>query len=171
MRHHNTQHTCAFTLLELLATVVIMGVIGAVLVPVMTSSSESYTTTRDVRNRTEHAAYALDRLVRLVREAPIGTDGTGIGVQSAGATSLTFTDGTGVVYADGRIELQVPGQPNALLCDAVDAFNIDYLGEDGRTSTLANPVASHRIVFTLGSGPLRLSAVAHPRVWIGQEAP
>jgi len=171
MSHRNTRHPDAFTLLELLATVVVMCVIGAVLVPVMTSSSEAYTTTRDVRNRTEQAAHALDRMVRVVREAPIGSDATGIGVQSASATSLSFTDGTGVIYANGQLELMVPGQPNALLCDAIDDFRIDYLADDGRTSTLATPGATHRIVFTLSSGPLHLSAVAHPRVWIGQEAP
>lgn len=171
MRNRRLSHPDAFTLLELLASVVIMGVIGAVLLPVISSSSESYTVTRDVRNRSEQAAHALDRMVRIVRSAPIGPGGAGIGVQHASATSLTFTDGTGFVYANGRIEMLVPNQSDALLCDNVDAFRIDYLADDGRTGTLADPGSAHRVVLTLTTGPLRMSAAAHPRVWIGQDTP
>ena len=158
-----------FTLLELLAAVVVMSIISVVVLPVLTSASESYTTTRDIRSRTEHVAYALDRISRMIREAPIGADELGVGIQSATASSLLFTDGTGLEMNAGQLELVVPGESNALLCERVDAFEIEYLASDGVTSTLASPTQTHRIAVTITSGNLRMSVLAHPRVWIGQE--
>ncbi len=158
----------AFTLLELLAAIVVMAVISVVVLPVLSSASESYSTTRDIRSRTEHLAFALDRVTRMIRQAPIGTGGTGVGIQSAGTTSLIFTDGTGFELNSGKLEMIVPGEPNALLCEQVDAMEVLYLQADGVSSALAAPQQAHRIVVTLTSGQLEMSVVAHPRVWIGQ---
>ena len=169
-----TQATCpsrrAFTLLELLLTVLILGVISAVLLPVISSASEHYTTTREIRNRTEHVAQALDRIARIVRQAPIGASDSGLGVNDASVTSIAFSDGTGFLLNGKRIEMRVPGAPNALLCEDVDDLVIGYLASDGRTSTLADPTSTHRMVVTITSGDLTMSIVAHPRVWIGQGA-
>lgn len=157
-----------FTLLELMAAVVIMGIIGAVLLPVISSSSEAYTTTRDVRNRSEQVAQALDRITRIVRQAPIGADNTGIGVSHATQSALEFSNGTGFTFSGNQIDMHVPGRSDAKLCTGVDVMSIQYLGADGVSSTLATPAATHRIVVTVTSGDLRMSTIAHPRVWIGQ---
>jgi prepilin-type N-terminal cleavage/methylation domain-containing protein len=170
MKHADSKLMRGFTLLEVLAAVLIMGVIGAVVLPVVTTASESYTVTRYVRNSTERVAFALDRVSRVVRQAPIGADDTGIGVQSASASSLEFTDGTGFRLEAGNLVMLVPGEDAALLCEDVDTLEISYLGADGVTSTLATPTETHRIVVTMGVGQLRMSVLAHPRVWIGQEA-
>lgn len=159
----------AFTLLELLAAILVMSIISAVLLPVLSSASESYTTTRDVRARTEHMAFALDRISRMIRQAPIGTDDTGVGIQSATASSVLFTDGTGIELSSGQLEMVIPGAANSPLCDDIDSVTIEYFASDGTTSTLTSPTLTHRIAVTLTSGTLTMSVVAHPRVWIGQE--
>jgi len=171
MNRINSSSRNGFTLLELLASVVIMGVIGAVVFPVISASSEAYTTTREIRNRTESVAHALDRMVRVVRQAPIGASDTGIGVTTATPIALEFSDGTGFELNSGAIKMLVPGEANAMLCTNIDALSIQYLAEDGMTSTVSTPSVSHRIVVTITSGDLRMSAIGHPRVWIGQEAP
>ncbi|MFG0245829.1 MAG: prepilin-type N-terminal cleavage/methylation domain-containing protein [Phycisphaerales bacterium JB052] len=160
----------AFTLLELLVTVLLMGIISAVLLPVISSASEAYSTTRDVRARSEHIAHALDRVARVIRQAPIGTDDEGLGVVNASVSTFELSDGTGFELNGSSVEILVPGQPNAILCEDVDDLVIQYIAEDGITNTLADPVNAHRVVVTITSGDLSMSVVAHPRVWIGQGA-
>lgn len=159
----------AFTLLELTAAVVVMSIISVVLLPVLSAASDAYITTRTIRTSTEQSAYALDRIARIIRQAPIGPGDEGVGIQSATLTSLEFTDGTGFEINDGALEMLVPGSTNAKLCPNIDDLVIQYFADDGITSTLATPTQTHRICVTLTSGELRMSMVVHPRVWIGQE--
>lgn len=159
-----------FTLLELIAAVLVMSIISSVLLPVLTTASESYTTTRSIRTSTEQVAYALDRIARIIRQAPIGPAELGVGIQSATTSSLQFTDGTGFLLNNGEMEMLVPGNGNATLCPDIDALTIQYFGDDGVTSTFLTPELSHRISVTITSGNLTMSVVVHPRVWIGQGA-
>ena len=159
----------AFTLLELLAAVLVMSVISAVLLPVISSASESYTTTRDVRTRTERVALALDRISRLIREAPVGDGDSGIGVSQATSSSLEFIDGNGFQLESGSLMLLVPDRYPVVLCDDVDDVVVQYLGDDGVVNTIATPGSTHRFVVTVTSDQLEMSVIVHPRVWIGQE--
>lgn len=160
----------AFTLLELLLAVMIFAVISAVLLPVLNTSSEIFVTTRDVRTRSENVAAALDRLTRLIREAPIGADDSGVGVASATPTSVQFTDGTGFQLNAGAIEMLSPGAQPSPLCLDVDDLVIEYYASDGVTSTSSSPSLTHRFAITVTSGDLVLSVIVHPRVWIGQQS-
>lgn len=169
MNHNHTPTRHGFTLLELLAAILVMSIISAVVLPVIMSASESYTTTRDVRTRTERMGYALDRITRMIRQAPIGVGDTGVGIQSATSESLVFTDGTGFDLSGNVLRMRVPNENPATLCDDIDAIEVVYLDSDGVTSTLGTPADTHRVVVTLTSGNLQMSTVAHPRVWIGQE--
>jgi prepilin-type N-terminal cleavage/methylation domain-containing protein len=157
-----------FTLLELMASVLIMGVISAVLLPVISASSDAYTVTREIRANTENMAFAIDRIARIIREAPIGTDSTGLGVQTATVSTITFTDGTGFELDTDGIMMLVPGESPTLLCPDVDSIQIQYFASDGVTSTLVTPTETHRIVVTITTGQLQMSIVAFPRVWFGQ---
>jgi prepilin-type N-terminal cleavage/methylation domain-containing protein len=168
MNHINRSTRGAFTLLELVAAVLVLSIISAVLMPVLSSASESYTTTRSIRTSTEQAAYALDRVARIIRQAPIGAGDAGVGILTATSTSLEFTDGTGFELNNGALEMLVSGTGNAKLCPNVDDLSIQYFADDGITSTLTAPTITHRICVTITSGDLRMSVVVHPRVWIGQ---
>lgn len=166
--NHGTSRR-AFTMLEMIAAVIVMSIIAAVITPVISSASEHYTTTRQIRTQTEQMAFAVDRMARMLRQAPIGSGGSGVGISSATASSITFSDGTGFLLDSGRIEMLVPGQSNALLCPDIDTMIIEYLASNGVTSTLATPELTHRVAVTLTSGDLRMSILIFPRVWIGQE--
>ncbi len=158
-----------FTLLELLAAVLVMSIISVVLLPVISSASESYTTTRDIRTRTEHVANALDRISRMIREAPIGEGDSGIGVSQATSSTLEFSDGNGFYLENRRIMLLIPDMNPVPLCSDVDDVVVQYLGDDGVVNTIASPGSTHRFVVTVTSGQLEMSVIVHPRVWIGQE--
>lgn len=171
MSQTKNQLRAGFTLLELVAAMLVLSIISTVLFPVLTTASESYTTTRSIRTSTEQVAFSLDRITRIIRQAPIGADEQGVGITNASDTSIEFSDGTGFMLLGGSVEMLVPGQRNAKLCPDVDDLMIEYFADDGSTNTGATPTLTHRIRVTITSGQLRMSVVVHPRIWIGQEGP
>lgn len=169
MRIPNRPTRPAFTLLELMAAVVVMSIIAAVLLPIVATSSEAYTQTRRVRSDTERVAFALDRITRIVRQAPIGESGSGVGVDSATATGLAFTDGTGFELNGTTLEMLVPTGGRSPLCTGVETMSIDYLADDPATDMIDTPTRTRRFVVTIRAGQVEMRVLIHPRVWIGQE--
>jgi prepilin-type N-terminal cleavage/methylation domain-containing protein len=167
-----TQHRVSsrgVTLIELIAAIMVMSVIASVIMPVIVSSTESYATARTVRLSTESLAYASDQLQRVIRKAPSGEGGSGLGVLIGTSERVEFLDGTGVELVGTDLSLLVPGGDPVVLCRDVDMFRLSYIGDDGRTSVLADPTTAHRVGFRIQNQGSVISAVAFPRVWIGQE--
>lgn len=160
-----------FTLIELLAAILVMSIISVTLMPVIASASESYIVARQVVSSTERAAFAIERITRIVRQAPIGPDDVGVGIASATTTSIEFTDQTGVVLVGTDLEMLVPGSDPVPLCFNVESFEVRYIGADGITNTILDPTRTHRIEFLITTQGTQLTILAHPRVWIGQEEP
>ena len=171
MRRSKTINRVGFTLLELLAAVVVMSIISVTLMPVIASASDSYVVARQVRGSTERAAFALDRMTRVIRQAPIGEDETGVGILSSTASSVEFTDGSGFQLIGTTLELLVPGEDAVPLCVEVDSFEIRYIGDDGVTDVRLTPGLTHRFEIEIETQGVVMSVLAHPRVWIGQEDP
>ncbi len=157
-----------FTLLEMIAAIVVTSVISVTLMPVVAGASDSYASARDVRNSTERVAFALDRIIRIAREAPIGEGGTGVGIASATQSKVVFSDGTGIELSGTTLEMLVPGGNPVPLCFDVDSFVIQYFGEDGVADMILTPTQSHRLAFTITTENIEMSVLAYPRVWIGQ---
>ena len=157
-----------FTLLELLASVVVMSIISVVLMPVIASASDSYVVARQVRGATERAAFALDRVSRIVREAPIGDAESGVGITGATERSVVFSDGSGVQLVGTTLEMLVPGSNAVPLCLDVQSFTVNFIGADGMTDVRQNPTTTHRIGIVIETDGVTMSILAHPRVWIGQ---
>lgn len=160
-----------FTLIELMAAVLIMSIISVTLMPVIGSASESYVVARQARMSTERAAFALDRITRLVRQAPVGLGDTGIGVSNATSNSVEFSDGTGVRLVGTTLELLVPGDNPVPLGFEIDSFEVQYFGDDGVANTILTPSLTHRFGFIISTENVKMSVLAHPRVWIGQGSP
>lgn len=161
----------AFTLIELLAAITVMSIISVTLMPVISSATESYIVSRQIRSSTERAGFALDRITRIARQAPIGAGDSGVGIQTAGVDSVEFTDGTGVRLLGTTLEMLVPGRNPVPLCFDVSSFAIQYLADDGLTNTSLSPTLTHRLVFTIATENVELAVLVHPRVWIGQVGP
>ncbi len=171
MRRSKAIDRAGFTLLELLAAVVVMSIISVTLMPVIASASDSYVVARQVRSSTERAAFALDRVTRVIRQAPIGEDETGVGILSSTASSVEFTDGSGFQLIGTTLELLVPGEDAVPMCVEVDSFEIRYIGDDGLTDVRLTPGFTHRFEIEIETQGVVMSVLAHPRVWIGQEEP
>ena len=158
----------AFTLIELLAAITIMSIISVTLMPVIGSATEWYIVSRQVRSSTDRAGFAFDRITRVVLQAPIGANDSGVGILTAGVDSVEFIDGTGVRLLGTTLEMLVPGQSPVPLCFEVSSFTIEYLADDGLASTAHAPALTHRFVFTIMTENIEHSVLVHPRVWIGQ---
>ena len=157
-----------FTLLELLASIIVMSIISVTLMPVIGAASESFAVARQVRSSTERAGFALDRVTRVIRQAPIGAGDVGVGVTSATSNSVIFADGTGFQLVGSTLEMLVVGDDPVPLCLDVDAFEVEYLGDDGVANTANAPATTHRFMVTIETDGIEMSTLVHPRVWIGQ---
>jgi len=168
MRTKNRPDRAAFTLLELVTAMTIMAIIGAVVMPVIVSASDTYAASREARASTERVLHALDRFARLVRRAPWAEDDSGLGVGVAQGERLEFEDGTGMrLDADTLVILDESGVAHAL-CTRIDAIEFLYLDAHGDAMDPVVPERIHRIGVRITSGGFTLSAYAMPRVWIGR---
>lgn len=153
-----------FTLVELLASIVVLAIIGAVVLPLVATATSRYRIATDQRAAVERVAYALDRVVRLIREAPAGPGGT-LDLASASADALRFGDGRGIEMASGDLVLRLPDGTTGVLCPDVDVVELRYIAADGVTDVGAtDPARAWRVEVRLGAAGVELIAAAFPRV-------
>ena len=170
---NRTQSTAApvirpgMTLVELMLAVVVLSIIAAVLVPTITTAADSYTSAVTTRAVADDVAFALERAVRLCREAPGGTNPGDAGISSASATSITFTSGAGLRLSGTDLLLQKSAVDSAVLCRDVQTFSLELLAKDGVTSTMAAPTQTQRINIRLKARGLDLSCAAFLRATVG----
>lgn len=152
----------AFTLVEVVVSITVLGVVAAVTLPLVGSVSSSYAAAADVRERTERVAFAVDRCVRLLREVPAGADSASISVTAASSSSILLSDGRGLEVSGGTLLLR-QGSSTFPLCRSVTSFTISCLATDGVTSTLATPASTHVFRVSLTADGVTLAAAAFPR--------
>lgn len=122
----------AFTLIETIAVIVVVGVLAGVIVPVVAQSTTTFADMSEQRDRTEATSLALERIVRAFREAPDKTASAGVpDINTATSSRLKFTDGTEVRLSGTTLWFNEPGQTESPLCQNVSAFELTYLGADG----------------------------------------
>jgi prepilin-type N-terminal cleavage/methylation domain-containing protein len=155
----------AFTLLEALLSIVIIAVVAAVTLPVVNGATDAYADATSARRATENVAFAMERVVRLLRDAPAGTTSNTIGVTTATANRLTFTDGTSARLSSGTLYLIADAAAGeGTLLTNVETFDIQYIGADGVTSVLSTPSTTQRFHVTIRAGGAELRCVAFPRM-------
>ena len=123
-----------FTLLELMATMLVVSIIIVVVMPVITTAVSRYGEAAAVRRTTERVSYATDRVVRLLREIPIDANGRA-DIDSLTGTGVTLNDASGVRLSSGALLLAEPGGDENTLCDDITTFEIQGYAADGVTTT------------------------------------
>lgn len=152
----------AFTLVEVMVSVVVLGVIAAVTLPVVSGVTNSYAAAADVREKTERVAFAMDRCLRLLRECPAGADASAVSITSASPSAVVLGDGRGLQLS-GTDLLLLSGSSTSPLCRNVTAFVITYRGTDGTTSTQGTPGSTHCFDVSITADGVTLSGSAFPR--------
>lgn len=152
----------AFTLVELVAAMTVLAVVAAVLAPVMSAAGDAYASAVSLRRGTERAAFAMERAVQVLREAPAGVAAGTLGVSSASTSMVLFTDNRGLELEAGVLYLLDPAG-RAVLCRGVTAFELTYLAADGQTSVIATPAQTQRFHVRLSASGVELRAAVFAR--------
>lgn len=153
-----------FTLLELVLAMIVMSVVAVIVMPVTVSATESFAQARSLREISESTLYALDRVVRLIREAP-GGEATALDLIAADQDEIVFADGRGVRLT-GTDLLLVSGDAEFPLLRGVSSFELVYLESDGLTAA-GEPANAQRVQIRLSAQGMDLATVVFPRALVG----
>lgn len=156
----------AFTLVEVTMTVVILGIVSASVVPIVFTAGDAYANAASVRRTAEKTAYAMERAVRMLRDTPEGAVRGTVDLSIAGASQVRFGSGKGIELSGTTLYERATDGTLSPLCDNVSSFVVQYLANDGVTSTAATPSTTQRYNITIvcDTFELRSSAFARVRV-------
>lgn len=153
----------AFTLLEALVAIMVVGVIAALAFPLMHSSANNLANATSVSRTIDRCSYAIDRITRELREGEVDAVTGNILLQTADVDEVRFDSGRGfeldgdVLYVHDDTGVRSP------LVQGVELFAVRYLAEDGVTDTQATPALTQRFEVELRVGGLTLTCAALPR--------
>jgi len=153
-----------FSLIEMVASLVIVSVIAGVLAPVLNSAADEIAAARDLRQASDDAMFAMASVTRILREASAG-DGVNLGLSSADSTTVVFLDGRGVRLRGDILEMLTDAGA-APLARGVTHFEVIYVAADGMTP--CPPQDAQRFHVTLTVRGLTLAGVVFARVNTGQ---
>jgi type II secretory pathway pseudopilin PulG len=173
---HRPTASRAFTLVEAIATIVVIATVSLVASRVISSSTQSYT---QVATRSElhaQAASAMDQIVQNLRQArvrpassPVAPDITGVTPTSV---SWVMPDGTAITVARSGSTLQAQYNAGAwvVLATNVTAFNVQCFDESSAAlaTTLSGSALDpiRRIEITLGVSLSGVTETLRTRVFL-----
>lgn len=155
----------AFTLLEVVAAVVVLSIITVVVMPVVQVTLQHYAAGVSERAAAERAAFAIDRCVRVLREVPVDDSGLA-GLATMESDTVILSDGSGLELDGDTLLLRAAGGEGHPLCTGVSAFSLVYLAADGTTAT-TDPALIERVNVTLAADGVEMGAAAYLRGRIG----
>lgn len=142
MTNRNHLSRRGFTMIECVCAITVLAAVASVVLPVVSGATTAYANATQARDVSENTAYALDRVLRLLRDTPIRISDGQADITSASATHLTLGDGRGINLDGDVLHLTTPGGSPAPLLRGVEAFEIGYFNQLGTTSTLSTPGAT-----------------------------
>lgn len=156
-----------FTLLEATVTTMVLSVVAVAVLPVVNGATEAFAAASQTERMVDETSYALDRVLRVLREAPPGVDTGTIGVTSLGVDAVEFSDGTGCRLRGEALELRSSGGDWNELCSDVDGFELRALDASG-ADTSAAPGLVQRFEVRLVRGQFELRSVVFCRARYAQ---
>jgi prepilin-type N-terminal cleavage/methylation domain-containing protein len=163
MKRRMLRHSRAFSLLEVMVSVMILAAVAAILSPVVSSTGDVFIQTMRTRQTSERVGFALERLVRFVREIEPAEAGPTVGITVAQSDRLVLANSSGIALAGTELLLTNKDGQSAVLCTDVESFELAYIGVDGATETIATPGQTRTIRITIRADGYELRAVAFIR--------
>lgn len=151
-----------FTVIEMVAVIVIMGTLAVVITPMVITASSSYTDSTHQRTAVSSLNYALDRISRLFREASPAVDGT-TDITTALPGKVVFDDGSMVELIGTTLWFTAAGQTAQPLAQNINQFTISYLQKDGVTNSSSSPNTTHRVTIVIASDGVELRSAVFLR--------
>jgi prepilin-type N-terminal cleavage/methylation domain-containing protein len=163
MKRQRSNHSRAFSLLEVMVSIMILAAVAAILSPVVSSVGDVFIQTMRTRQTSERVGFALERLVRFVREIEPAAAGPSVGIAVAQPDRLVLADASGIALAGSELILTNKDGQSAILSTDVEHFELAYIGADGVTQTDAVPGQTRTIRITIRADGHELRAVAFIR--------
>jgi prepilin-type N-terminal cleavage/methylation domain-containing protein len=155
--------TRAFTLLEALIAIMVVGVVAALAFPLLHTSSSGLASATSAARTIDRCAYAIDRITRELREGEVNPTTGAMLLQTADVDAVRFLSGRGLELDGDTLFVHDDAGTRAPLVDGVESFVVRYLGQDGRTDTRLTPASTQRFEVELRVGGLTLATAAVPR--------
>lgn len=151
MKHTRPSRCRGLSLVELVYVIVVMGILGALMVPVVYNSLRSYEITRNQVATLDQIRYAMERMAREVREVRF-TSAQEAEITTATATRMVFTrravfgglasevvtldkTGTQITLAYGSLT----SAGTQVLLGSVNSLSLVYLNENQAVMAMSSP--------------------------------
>ena len=133
MTHRRTRPSrCAFTLVEMLATVSVLGLSLAAALPIVSSVADSAHRANAIARDRHEVSIALERIAAIVRASGNPDDASTMLTRTQ-SDELRLATGVGVSLVDGSLmERDTQGRTHPL-ARSIDQVEFLYLRDDGRT--------------------------------------
>lgn len=152
----------AFTLVEVMVTVTVLSILGSVTLPLLHGATVNYAEMRRAQRASGHLVYAIDRVVRTVRELNEDADTGAIALDDLSPTSIRATAGPVIQLQGGLLTLTEAGGSAQTICVDVERFEVRYFDAQGTDTTDAGAV--HVIEILIERDGFVLTTRAFPRV-------
>jgi prepilin-type N-terminal cleavage/methylation domain-containing protein len=121
-----------FTLIELIATIAILGIIGTVVSGILFGASDGYLDTSTAAQLHSELSIATDRCVREIRNIALDTAASGVApdVDSVTATSIAWEGNSSLALTGSDLELTIDGGATGVLLSDVTAFTVQTYDDD-----------------------------------------
>lgn len=132
-----------FSLVEVIAVIVILGLVGSAASSLILTAVASFTDTSVRLALHSEASVALDRIVREIREIDAAPEDNqpNADIRSAGATELQWADSKSLRLVGGTLLLNTDGTNEDALCTGVSDFAFDFRDDSNRSLLLGGRVA------------------------------
>lgn len=158
----------ALTLVEMIATVTVLAIVAASVLPVVESAGAHYAEAGKARRVTDRAVFAMDRISRVLRETPWDPDAEGLAIDALASYSISLANGTSLRLVGDELILTIDGR-DGVLCSGVEAIEFTATGADGVTSTLGSPASTRRIGIGMRMNGITMRTAVFPRSGLGNE--
>jgi prepilin-type N-terminal cleavage/methylation domain-containing protein len=138
VRKHPTRRR-GFTMIECVCAITVLAAVASVVLPVVSGATSAYAAATRARDVSENTAYALDRVLLLLRDTPIRTSDATADLAAVSATHAILRDGRGIRLDGTTLLLVAPDGTTAPLLRGVEAFEIGAFIQNGTASSLSTP--------------------------------
>ena len=153
----------AFTLLEALIAIMVVGVIAALAFPLLHTSASGLASATSAARTIDRCTYAIDRITRELREGEVNPTTGAMLLQTTDVDAVRFQSGRGLELDGDTLFVHDDDGTRAPLVDGVESFVVRYIAQDGRTDTRLTPASTQRFEVELRGGGLTLATAAVPR--------
>ncbi len=121
-----------FTLIEAIATIVVLAIIGSIASLIILNAVDGYTDAATTAQLHIEASTAMDRIVRELRKVGLDSGAAGVApdINDVTPTSITWGANGELSLTGNKLQLTTSGPPLGDILDDVSAFSVQTYDED-----------------------------------------